>query len=868
MIRKNEIAVINVYLNGHQIDKVYSGQIQVFPDQQIENSFWLKVTKEDTSVVYCWCRQTAKIEDSQGNITELIYEVIQTQDEDPGEDYYVLANLIDIQKSSNGYDDVETTDGLDPAQVYAMIPEIRQIINLDEKTINPYYKGINIISKTPIPLGITLDDYDRFEVTMACNNYSGDAIFGCNATNDNMDFRIFGYSSSNYCFDCAAKRLQVSFYVSSQANRIFTTYMVSGGTSYIEQTINGSTTRINMGTINFSSFTNQDKNLYLLPSITWSGSTTDNFVIFRLSCYNNNILLHDFMLYPGDQNLSQTNRLYDNVTGEFISLGTSFNVVQNSYYDGSTIQITETCKGNELNDFSLSETTYRELLNRVQYDYKNVLVTDPVSDKVYETGGKYVTESVEMTDNPTIYYTDSTQRLQAYGNGEVKLYFMNTGNQVSNPYTVTRPMYNTNYNVYATAQEEGKLISDTISQTISVSGYKTATPTITYNSNTFVVSASGNGTVLLYVDGVQVSNPYTLYQELTDTTYTVTATAQESGKEISYTRTQTCTVPAYQATPPTISFVNYLGQVSASGNGTVILYIDGIQVTNPYTLPAYGTYTATATSQETGRPISDTATKQIEYSESSFVATEYFWLEALEDNSVLAFNGTSELYYSTDKSTWTSFNTSITVNSGDRYYFKGSKSRFGNSSGTGTDTSNYFNLQTGKFKAGGNIMSMLYNDNFSTVNSVDSNQLRAVFRNCKALVEAPELPFTNLNNYCYTHMFNSCSNLTKAPEILPATTLYTRCYQWMFVGCTSLTIAPVLPATNIHSNCYNDMFNGCTSLNWIKNMTLVQPSTSNSWNMMYNVSQQGTFVKNVNATWTTKNEHGCPSKWTIEYAEN
>lgn len=88
-----------------------------------------------------------------------------------------------------------------------MIPEIRQIINLDEKTINPYYKGINIISKTPIPLGITLDDYNRFEVTIACNNYSGDAIFGCNATNDNMDFRIFGYSSSNYCFDCAAERL-------------------------------------------------------------------------------------------------------------------------------------------------------------------------------------------------------------------------------------------------------------------------------------------------------------------------------------------------------------------------------------------------------------------------------------------------------------------------------------------------------------------------------------------------------------------------------------------------------------------------------------------------------------------------------------
>ena len=77
----------------------------------------------------------------------------------------------------------------------------------------------------------------------------------------------------------------------------------------------------------------------------------------------------------------------------------------------------------------------------------------------------------------------------------------------------------------------------------------TATPTINYNSTTYTVTASGDGTVLMYVNGNAVSNPYTFTQGETDVTYTVTATAQESGKQISATATQSITVPAAPVVP-------------------------------------------------------------------------------------------------------------------------------------------------------------------------------------------------------------------------------------------------------------------------------------------------------------------------------
>ena len=87
----------------------------------------------------------------------------------------------------------------------------------------------------------------------------------------------------------------------------------------------------------------------------------------------------------------------------------------------------------------------------------------------------------------------------------------------------------------------------------------------------------------------------------------------------------------------------------------------------------------------------------------------------------------------------------------------------------------------------------------------------AMFQGCTSLTTAPTLPATTLAEYCYSEMFRNCTSLTNAPE-LPATTLAEHCYSAMFLGCTSLTNAPELPSTTLAENCYSSMFYSCTSL--------------------------------------------------------
>ena len=85
------------------------------------------------------------------------------------------------------------------------------------------------------------------------------------------------------------------------------------------------------------------------------------------------------------------------------------------------------------------------------------------------------------------------------------------------------------------------------------------------------------------------------------------------------------------------------------------------------------------------------------------------------------------------------------------------------------------------------------------------------FKDCKALIRAPDLPATILSERCYEGMFSGCTSLVSSPD-LPATTLAESCYEGMFSGCTSLVSAPELPATTLAQRCYESMFSGCTSL--------------------------------------------------------
>jgi hypothetical protein len=104
--------------------------------------------------------------------------------------------------------------------------------------------------------------------------------------------------------------------------------------------------------------------------------------------------------------------------------------------------------------------------------------------------------------------------------------------------------------VTATAQETNHLVSPTTTETVEIPYLITATPTInaTPGDDAYTITATGDGTVHMYVDGVEVTQPYEAPRQMNDYTITVTATAQESGKHISETATEVITIPGRMTT--------------------------------------------------------------------------------------------------------------------------------------------------------------------------------------------------------------------------------------------------------------------------------------------------------------------------------
>lgn len=232
--------------------------------------------------------------------------------------------------------------------------------------------------------------------------------------------------------------------------------------------------------------------------------------------------------------------------------------------------------------------------------------------------------------------------------------------------------------------------------------------------------------------------------------------------------------------------------------------------------------------------------------------------------------------YSTDEgATWTTYqinSTSQTIQVdfqlGEKVYFKG----LGKQCCTGFDANGYCpSLRfsgTGRYKVSGNIMSLLYGDDFasqtecpegstftfaelfvgnSLLNSAEDLVLPAMtltpycyyglFYQCNHLTKAPQLPATTLDTDSYNYMFANCTALKVAPDLsattmghlscanmfegcralieapeLPATTMGVSCYICMFKGCRSLVAAPALPATTLAYECYKHMFEGCVSM--------------------------------------------------------
>ena len=192
----------------------------------------------------------------------------------------------------------------------------------------------------------------------------------------------------------------------------------------------------------------------------------------------------------------------------------------------------------------------------------------------------------------------------------------------------------------------------------------------------------------------------------------------------------------------------------------------------------------------------------------TFTGNEDFTLKTY--NTTKNWDGTLE--YSTDTSTWNTWDGTEISSAGSKLYLRGT----GNTKITSNSSTSSF-VFTGtsalKIACEGNIENLL---DYKIVSAGGHPTMADycygyMFQNCTALTTAPALPATTLSKGCYGYMFYLCASLTSAPE-LPATTLAVSCYSNMFRGCTSLATAPALPATTLADYCYRSMFEGCTAL--------------------------------------------------------
>ena len=234
---------------------------------------------------------------------------------------------------------------------------------------------------------------------------------------------------------------------------------------------------------------------------------------------------------------------------------------------------------------------------------------------------------------------------------------------------------------------------------------------------------------------------------------------------------------------------------------------------------------------------------------------EYFTVEALEHSTItftigsgVTISDLKSVAYSTDEGkTWKTLNNtnnkssdltvSVYVKSGDKVLWR----CVGNSTyNTSSKASSYFS-STNIVNVTGNIMSLLYGENYLDQTSLEgkdycfynlfynatqlinagnlilpattlaSHCYDSMFYGCTSLTVVPQLPATELKDYCYSSMFKGCTSLVTPPQLF-VTTMASHCYESMFEDCTSLKNAPELPATELAEYCYSCMFKGCTGL--------------------------------------------------------
>lgn len=318
---------------------------------------------------------------------------------------------------------------------------------------------------------------------------------------------------------------------------------------------------------------------------------------------------------------------------------------------------------------------------------------------------------------------------------------------------------------------------------------------------------------------------------------------------------------------------------------------------------------------------------------------QYLTVQSEEDSNTITLTIGSDvtssqmtsISYSTDSGTnWTTTNVdsttqtiNVSLNRGDKALFKGVGTKLATNYATsGTNYITAFS-STKNYIVYGNIMSMLYGDNFSDKINVSSNYAFCglfynsttliyadnlvmpitdvaqettfcdMFNNCTALITPPQfspvsvgglracmrmfyncrslLSTTNFDNFTTINgnnvmydMFHNCVSLVNAPKILKPKNLTQYCYGNMFAGCVALTTAPILPASTLANYCYQGMFRECSNLNYVACLATDISASNCTTNWLYSVAATGTFYKHPSMNSWSSGVNGIPSGWTTE----
>ena len=228
------------------------------------------------------------------------------------------------------------------------------------------------------------------------------------------------------------------------------------------------------------------------------------------------------------------------------------------------------------------------------------------------------------------------------------------------------------------------------------------------------------------------------------------------------------------------------------------------------------------------------------------------------------FNKT--LTYSLNDGEWTDYATTysgniLNLNAGDVIKFKATRASYADSAAWTT-----FSASTATFDIEGNIMSILYGDNFAGQTTLTGDYtFFKLFQNTKIVnAENLVLPATTLRRSCYRDMMNNCQLMVKAPQ-LPATTLVQECYWATFYHCDSLEESPLLLSTGaVPTRGYSDMFTYCANLKKVTCLAINVAASNAITNWLGNVSPTGTFYKNPSMTGWPTGASGIPTGWTVQ----